>query len=83
MTAGCPDGARRRCGSWTAERRAQPYNAELAWVLGYISRATESGRLRKTDPDGIAGWIDNYCTQHPLERVSDAAYQLTVELSKK
>jgi len=77
------------CGTWTSHRHsADAYeNAMTAWVLGFITAGNswESILHRRnlsegTDSDGLFGWIDNYCTAHPLEDLSSAAMALELEL---
>jgi hypothetical protein len=61
------------CGSWTANRRAGADSALQAeqWVLGFLSGigfVSQNGDdpLKHTDPDGVWGWMDNYCGDHPI-----------------
>jgi|SRR5271163_3322178 len=35
------------------------------------------------DANGIFGWIDNYCSAHPLENLADAAAQLVFALAAR
>jgi hypothetical protein len=80
------------CGEWMHLRQEggfKPIPAQ-AWILGYLSGANIwSGSpdfpdiLRETDNDSLFAWIDNYCQAHPLEKVADAANQLTIELTKR
>ena len=80
------------CGSWTQDRRS---NADIAfgdeqWLLGYVSAAnawylsgTLGDVLKNTDSAGLAVWVDNYCANHPLDMVDDAAVELVTYLMKK
>ena len=73
--------------------RKGPRSAPIAvgltgWVLGYISAVNEYGPwsadvTQGIDTDGVFGWIDNYCAQHPLHNVDDAAEALMGELGAK
>ena len=71
------------CGSWTGQRRGDDWFDSGQWVLGFVSatdRLTKGG-LKRTDSDGLLGWIDNYCAEHPIERLAEAAQSLVVELA--
>ncbi len=62
------------------------------WLLGYISafdsihRATSlpgarDSASRLSDSTALAAWVRNWCSEHPLSKVSDAAWAfLTGEL---
>ena len=73
----------RSCGSFT---RAQQGLA-MQWVAGYLSGSNqdpaEPEALRGTDFDGMMGWIDNYCREHPLATIGEAAIALLAELRSK
>jgi hypothetical protein len=70
------------CGVWTAARHDKHAGGFEQWVLGYASGVGSgshaSGRqdvnpLLGVDAQGVLAWIDNYCRDHPLEMVVDAA----------
>jgi hypothetical protein len=67
------------CGSWTANRRIRNDIAlmQVSWVLGFLSGIADikasTNPLRNMDSDGVAAWIDNYCRQHPIQEILDAA----------
>ena len=76
------------CGKWLADRQTPPlHNNELSWVLGFL---TASGslfeelhlRLRQTDADAVAAWVDKYCRENPLKDIGDASANLVIELAK-
>lgn len=78
------------CGSWVADRKAKSGVdlVEEAWVLGFLSAYNEFGPeaddvTAQTDVAGVSGWIDNYCTAHPLDTIALAAQALIVELNKR
>lgn len=55
------------------------------WVLGWVSAAgyyDVHGDLKHTDADAIMAWVDNYCHDHPLDDISDAAEALVKALAK-
>jgi hypothetical protein len=57
--------------------------ADQAWLLGYLSGiavATRKNFLPATDSDSIFRWVDNYCRDHPLNDLNDAADDLAQEL---
>ena len=72
----------RTCGSWVAQRR----NGDLsiwqieAWGLGLLSGSAAVQRgsdfLNGVEPDGVYGWVDNYCKDHPLAPLTDALVAL-------
>lgn len=73
------------CGSWTAMRRLEKtsnYYADVAWIQGFLSAAGAYFLTapRETDADAIDGFVDNYCRDHPLEKLSLAAHALVNEL---
>jgi hypothetical protein len=68
----------RSCGTWTAEERDQRYPIFGQWVLGFLSGigyegAPSSNPLQGMDAYGVFGWIDNYCREHPIDDIADAA----------
>ena len=76
------------CGKWVAEKeQGTSASHKLSWVLGYVtgvgSFSDDKFSLKKTDSAGITLWIDQYCAQHPLEDIVDAANKLVITLAKK
>jgi len=78
------------CGSWVSDRKANGWAAVVdeAWVVGFLSAYNQFGPAPDdiaagTDVAGATGWIDNYCTQHPLETISLATQALINELNKR
>ena len=76
------------CGNWTAsareyspDRRITPSSLvhvkQIQWVLGYLSgvgKFTASiDPLNNMDGEGVMAWIDNYCRDHPVEQIVEAA----------
>lgn len=78
------------CGTWVKERQTPSSTKALqlqAWLLGYLSGLAASGAyprdvLRRSNPDGATGWIDNYCREHPLEGLPYAALLLMIDIAK-
>jgi hypothetical protein len=61
---------------------------QIEWVRGFISafnfyQSAKGDVTAGTDMDGIYAWIDNYCANHPLERVDQATIALINELSQR
>jgi hypothetical protein len=74
------------CGKWLAlPRDDDDWFIHISWVSGWLSAAGHydvHGSLSETDSDAIAAWMDNYCRQHPLKSIDDAAAGLVRELAK-
>ena len=74
------------CGEWLNA----PSASKKAWLLGYLTGVNEMherSQLQPADPldalnsaDQAYVWIDNYCKQHPLDRVRAGARDLFAEL---
>jgi hypothetical protein len=77
------------CGRWTDAHKSR--NALLAgafnqWILGYLTAFNVwkvKDLVSNTDNSGILEWVSNYCADHPLERVDNAALALVVELTER
>jgi hypothetical protein len=80
------------CGTWTSSRSAHDIlEAPLEnWVEGFITGINFTRQIRGysdllagTDQNGAFAWVDNYCSAHPLDNVSDATANLVTELTKR
>jgi hypothetical protein len=77
------------CGDWSAlVAGSVPALQYRAWVLGYMSGVASTGTfatnfLDASTPGGAIAWVDAYCKSHPLERISDAAHEVTSEVAKR
>jgi len=74
------------CGGWTADRQEHgPAEVgDVAWIDGFVTGINWYNRSqlgRQTDPQGMFGWVDNYCAAHPLDDLSYAAGALVTELT--
>jgi hypothetical protein len=77
------------CGEWTQGRRQGVAAVSESWADGFLSgvnwrrmNAGMSGHLGSdTDQPGLYAWIDNYCQQHPLEKLEGAVQYLVFELN--
>lgn len=68
-------------------------NIRKSWILGYMSGlnamfdilvSSSPDHLNKiTSADEIFVWMDNYCTNNPLEKLSNGGKELLLELAKK
>jgi hypothetical protein len=73
------------CGTWTMERTTGGNQALEYWVLGYLSGVNALGSndadiLANTDANAVWAWMDNYCHQHPLDKLPTAVGPLLHEL---
>jgi hypothetical protein len=73
------------CGSWVALRRdngPKIWQVE-EWAMGFLSgmAVVQSGSnyLEGLDENAIYGWLDNYCSAHPLATLADALKELASE----
>lgn len=83
------------CGAWTANEVARGYQqvysvGQQAWVMGAISEAnlllfqtSNVDILTGIDGNAIISWINNYCTQHPLEKLQAGIEDLIAELRRR
>lgn len=70
------------CGAWLSDPSLQ--QSRLSWILGFVSGAGWHGAsLKDTDSDGIKQWIDTYCKDHPLDKLSLATAGVVEALDKK
>jgi hypothetical protein len=68
------------CGAWTQARRQNRQTYQW-WVAGFLSGLNYEGDpsrdpLDGNDFAGIAAWIDNYCRENPLKRITYASIEL-------
>jgi hypothetical protein len=57
-------------------------HAYLQWVYGFISAINMVHNQTKNlygDSYGISAWLEKYCSDHPMESVSEAAWFLVYE----
>ena len=82
------------CGTWTHDRQSHMDLGVTSWVSGYLSGINTLapslfiGRrapdlLQDLDNNAFQSWMDNYCQQHPLEKIYIAADLLSAELVKR
>ncbi len=73
------------CGAWTEHRlHEQAFSADaLQWVLGYVSANNVHANIdiaKGTDAEGMAAWIDDYCSKHPLDQLALATQSMLSEM---
>lgn len=76
------------CGEWTEERRNNTYQPTLHWIQGFISAynhyvyegRSPDGVFGSADHKALAAWMDNYCSQNPLNSPYDGLPTLIDEL---
>lgn len=80
------------CGNWLEEKRkidrgefSASYYVGISWVQGYLSAwgvalAAADVKLKKTDSDAMAAFIENYCRENPLEDLLVASTELVMAL---
>lgn len=85
-------GAGLTCGGWTAAHERLDYrrmSAQEGHLLGYLSGANAMMNKGAPDPlvlldaDAAYAWVTNYCREHPLEMLGDAAASLFFEAMKR
>ncbi len=72
------------CGQWTADHTSGTVVGKYQeqWLLGYLSGISQWSGFREKDIlagqdfAGISAWVSLYCSQHPLEKLVDAADEL-------
>jgi hypothetical protein len=72
----------RSCGTWTKSIGTPGHIEYSAWVFGYVSAYNQFGLYadsdvsRTTDGDGILGWIDRFCLDHPINQTNNLIGEL-------
>jgi hypothetical protein len=79
------------CGLWTQARKSGDVYAVwwktliLGWVQGFLTGYNLYGPetpdiTRGTDANDVAGWVDDYCVEHPVNNIAGAAEALVAAL---
>ena len=77
------------CGEWVkSQTTGTQKQSDRAWLLGFLSGLNqddffENALNKVSSASQIFLWMDNYCKNNPLERVSGGAYKLLSELMNK
>jgi hypothetical protein len=77
------------CGAWTAHQidynksgrvtlGSQAVLQEVGWVMGFLSgigfiHANDDDPLKDMDLHGVVAWVSNYCRDHPIKNIGQAA----------
>ncbi len=81
------------CGEFVKERQESDVKSDLnsQWILGFISAINV--RRNEENEDSVLGmdtdivsielWLENYCREHPLEKLYKASKALIVELEER
>lgn len=73
------------CGAYLQEVSNNEVKATsyARWVSGFVSGTNlMKERVTSTDPEGLNGWLKQYCAEHPLDTFAKAAIELNRELDK-
>jgi hypothetical protein len=75
----------RSCGEWTAAHRTTDALSltDDAWLSGYLSAYSAGSGIDLPDNGGRTAWVSNYCRDHPLDEIYQAADQLMLELKRR
>jgi hypothetical protein len=72
------------CGAWTASSADSSTRVQQQqWLVGFVSGynwGSHEGENVTADIAGIVGWVDAYCSTHPLDAIVQAAARLVDEL---
>ena len=73
------------CGKYIEARKSASDSKYQAWLAGYITalNVTEKDTynlMGATDWGGMMLWIENYCTENPLEKFEGAAQAISAKL---
>ena len=77
------------CGTWAADKNNKVLRAaDITWLQGYLTAFNRFGPeapigniTRGIDSEGLAGWIDNYCSVNPTDTINKAAGKLVLHLA--
>jgi len=74
------------CSSWTdAEQSSVNHPTQYQWVAGFLSGLSLdfSEEIEQTDIPSAVAWANNYCADHPSDKIMSAAEALAVQLRVK
>lgn len=79
------------CDLWTQVRRTNSPERGLSeqWVAGFLSAGNEidlpdvPDHLKDEDFGRLLAWIDNYCREHPVDKLYQAVSRLEGELIRR
>ena len=75
------------CETWTKDKEedCEAYRFDRVYLIGFlrgVNSLAPKDIMASTDAEGLTGWIDNYCKEHPLDAIDDAANALALELNQ-
>lgn len=73
------------CGKWIEDRKSQSdWHQAGQWINGYYVATQEllpnEITLKKVDTYALLSFVDNYCSENPLDTIFDATLPLIKEL---
>jgi hypothetical protein len=74
------------CAQWTEdERDSWSAFVNRAWLAGYLSGyfGYADDKIDVPDPAARNAWVSNYCQNHPLDHIWQAADHLILELKRR
>ncbi len=76
------------CGTWIESRKMISNGVGPQWLAGFLTAFNLYGYWEEDigkgiDINGLAGWIDNYCKNNPLDNLARASEALITELLVK
>ena len=66
------------CGQWLMRKDDPAYRvSQYAWAGGFLSgiNLSAGGKITDTDPASLVAYIDQQCTQNPLEKVAGISFK--------
>ena len=67
------------------EEDCEAYRFDRVYLIGFLTGVNSLAPkdiMASTDAEGLTGWIDNYCKEHPLDAIDEAANALALELNQ-
>lgn len=72
------------CGQWTSKKPGEAMRiSQTSWIQGFLSASSNYVNIRETDFEALNKWVDQYCTQHPLDNIDKTAFELLAALRVK
>jgi hypothetical protein len=75
------------CGKWLASKDFPHVRDQFThWVLGFITGnnwARNQSQVYPPDGPAVAAFVDQYCRNHPLDRIFNAAEFLVTEMLQR
>lgn len=74
------------CGQWLVQKDDPAYRlSQVAWAGGFVSgiNLAGGGKITDTDPESLVAYIDQQCTQEPLEKVAGITFKFFYRLRNR